>query len=133
MQESDLAGVWQLRSFRDIDSEGVEHDGPLGPDPRGLLFYSPDGHVSLNMMRTGTTEAGTARDDPQSRMYLSYAGTWRLEGNRVLHSITVAPHPRWVGTEQSRELTLDGNRLTLCGVSLSGPKRLRRVQWQRVG
>jgi Lipocalin-like domain len=46
-----LAGTWQLVAFHDLDDEGNRHEGPLGDQPRGLLCYSADGHVSVTMMR----------------------------------------------------------------------------------
>ncbi len=132
MTTSDLAGVWRLISFHDVDDEGRRHEGPLGPGPRGMLFYSADGHVCVTMMRAPHGQAaGWA--DRSAQSYMSYAGTWRRSGNQVFHVITVAPDPLWLGTEQVRDLLLDGNRLTLCGNSLVGRPQRRILQWERIG
>ena len=144
MTTSDLVGVWRLISFHDVDDEGNRHEGPLGPNPGGMLFYSVDGHVSVSMMRApqgqaaGTAgRAGTAgtagRAGPAPQGYMSYAGTWRRSGEKVFHTITVAPDPLWLGTEQVRDLLLDGDRLTLCGNSLVGRPQRRILEWERIG
>lgn len=118
---SELAGVWRLVSFHTVDEHGAVGPGPLGETPAGLLFYSADGHVAVHMM--------PAAGPPQ---YLSYAGTWHREGDRIVHSLTIAAEPDWLGTDQSRQLRLDGDRLTLTGTSLSTPDR-RVLVWQRIG
>ncbi|MFI6704133.1 lipocalin-like domain-containing protein [Streptomyces sp. NPDC050509] len=129
----DLAGVWRLVSFHDIDGEGATREGPLGPDPAGLLFYAADGFVSVHMMRT--VEHRETGDGPAERPtpgYMSYAGTWRRFGDQVVHTLTVAPNPEWIGTDQIRDLTLDGDRLTLYGDALVGRPQRRVLEWHRV-
>jgi len=119
---ADMVGAWRLVSFHDLDDAGARHEGPLGDQPRGLLCYSADGHVSVTMMRTGP--AG----EPA---YMSYAGTWRCEGTQVVHTITVAPVASWLGTDQVRDMEPDGDRLTLYGTALAGPPRRRVLEWRR--
>lgn len=126
----DLTGAWELVAYDDLDDSGNRHEGPLGPHPRGLLIYSADGHVSVTMMRadSGPSAAGV------SQAYSSYAGTWREDdGDRLRHTITVAPVPAWLGTEQAREMVLDGDKLTLVGRSLTGPGQVRVLEWRRPG
>jgi hypothetical protein len=123
MAAAELVGVWRLRSFHDLDENGGRLEGPLGEDPDGLLFYAADGHVSVTMARTD----GGHGEGPD---YLSYAGTWRRVGDRVFHHIGFAPNPDWVGTEQVRELALDGDLLTLTGTGLRTPHP-RVLVWHR--
>jgi hypothetical protein len=40
-------------SIHGLDDEGDRHEGRLDDQPRGLLRYSADGHLSVTMMRTG--------------------------------------------------------------------------------
>ncbi|MEV0634186.1 lipocalin-like domain-containing protein [Streptomyces sp. NPDC050619] len=122
----ELAGVWRLVSYHDLDKHGARHTGPLGLAPDGLLFYAPDGHLSVTMMRTSAAQPG-------DQTFNSYAGTWRREGDRVIHAIRLAPDPAWVGTEQIRELVLEGDRLRLYGTALIGPPRRRVLEWHRIG
>jgi hypothetical protein len=126
-----LIGAWELVAYEDVDEEGSHHEGPLGPAPRGLLIYSADGRVSVTMMRTVNPSAPSGRDW-EVQAYASYAGTWRHANERVYHTITVAPDPGWLGTEQARDVTLDGERLTLTGRSLARPAQSRILEWRRV-
>ncbi|MFF5982378.1 lipocalin-like domain-containing protein [Streptomyces olindensis] len=116
-----LVGVWRLVSFHTLAPDGSVSPGPLGEHPEGLLFYSAGGHVAVHMM--------PADGPPQ---YLSYAGTWHLDGDRVVHILTVAGRTEWLGTGQVRRLELDGDLLTLTGQALSSPDR-RVLVWQRTG
>ena len=117
--DADLVGVWRLASFHDVE-DGVPAPGPLGPDPQGLLFYADSRHLSVTMMSADSTA------------YMSYAGTWRRDGNRVIHHLTIAPNPDWIGTDQIRDLVYDGDRLTLYGNALVGMPRRRVLEWQRI-
>jgi len=119
-----LAGAWRLVSFHDVGEQGRTGEGPLGPDPRGLLIYTEDGHVSVSMMRTG---AGPAPG------FMGYAGRWHRRGNRVVHRIEVTPRQDWIGTEQTREAELDGDRLVLhAETTVDGQRRRRVLTWRRI-
>jgi hypothetical protein len=123
----DVVGVWWLVAFHDVDEAGARSEGPLGADPKGILVYTGDGHVSVNMMRTG------AVDNPSPRDYMGYAGTWRWSDGRIRHRILVTPRRDWIGTEQVRDATLDGDLLTLHATAVDNGRHQDRVLiWQRV-
>jgi Lipocalin-like domain len=42
---------------------------------------------------------------------IAYTGTYRVEGDKWTTKVDVAWIPEWVGTEQTRSLTVDGDRL----------------------
>lgn len=121
-QGHDLIGVWRLESFEDLDESGRRAEGPLGPEPAGLLFYSDTGQVSVTMMRT----AG------EGERFMSYAGTWRRDGDLVVHTISVAPQASWVGSEQVRQFELAGDRLVLAGTGPRATLQKRTLSWRRV-
>ncbi|MGW5661081.1 lipocalin-like domain-containing protein [Streptomyces sp. NPDC003758] len=124
--DEDLTGVWSLRSFHDLDDDGTVHEGPLGPAPAGLLVYAPGGRLSVTMMRTGPAQPG--RPD-----YMSYAGTWRRDGDRVVHTIDLAPDRSWLSTDQIRDLVFVArDELELRGRALVGRPQLRVLRWRRV-
>ncbi|MFF4208723.1 lipocalin-like domain-containing protein [Streptomyces sp. NPDC001796] len=124
----DLIGVWRLLAYVDLDEAGGSREGPLGPDPRGLLIYDGHGHMSVSMMR------GDHATAPESAtLFMGYAGTWRLVDGVVKHDVSVSAHPFQVGTELTREAELDGDRLVLHGVAtIGGRPQRRRLTWQRV-
>ena len=121
-EAGELVGAWRLLSYHDVDeADGGLSEGPLGPDPRGLLIYTGSGHVSVGMMRGSGAPS-----------YMGYAGNWRLDGTTVVHEVRVASHGHLVGTEQVRDAVLDGRHLTLYGTAVLGARRQRRVLvWER--
>lgn len=128
MSAEKLVGVWRLVSYVDLDESGNDHEGPLGPDPQGLLIYGDHGHMSVSMMRGdhATAPEGTTH-------FMGYAGTWRLDGDRVLHRVSISAHPFQVGTELVREGDLRGDTLTLRGTAvIAGRPQDRVLTWQRM-
>jgi hypothetical protein len=43
----------------------------------------------------------------------AYAGTYTVQSGKVVHHLEVAWLPSWVGSDQPREINLDGNTLTI--------------------
>ena len=141
MVADDLIGVWRLVSCLDIAEAGNTSEGPLGTAPRGLLIYDQHGYMSVSMMRSDhddgsgnppRTATGAIRTAP-GMSYLGYSGTWRLaDGPVVVHEVEVSAHPHMVGTEQIRQVVLQGDLLTLYGNAVISERPLRRMlNWQR--
>lgn len=66
--------------------------------------------------------------------YFHYAGTWRIEGDRVIHSVQHSLNPAMVGTEQVRHMTLKPFQLTLTGIEpIVGSQRTHELVWFRPG
>lgn len=136
-----LAGSWLLCSW-EIHGPG---DGavaqPFGSAPMGLLVYSPDGWMSASVCRPGRYTFPNGRsprrlDDAvvadAFRSYFHYAGLYRIEADRVIHSVRYSLNPSMVGTEQVRALALDGDRLTLRGEeAVDGGTRWHKLVWRR--
>ncbi|GAA4915088.1 lipocalin-like domain-containing protein [Streptomyces coeruleoprunus] len=120
----DLHGRWRLVSYYDEAEDGTTTEGPLGPEPYGLLYYGPD-YVSVNM----------ARGEPAPNLvnHLGYAGSWYVAGPHTLtHAIEVCSNPAWAGTEQSRTFRLEGDVLTLRGSAVvDGRTQQRVLTWKR--
>lgn len=141
MLADDLIGVWRLVSCLDITEAGNTAEGPLGTTPRGLLIYDPHGYMSVSMMRSdhedGSGERFGAITDAirtaPDMSYMGYSGKWRLaDGPVVAHEVEVSAHPHMVGTEQIREVVLEGDQLTLYGTAVISERPLRRMlNWQR--
>lgn len=140
----DLCGSWSLARFEITFSDGRAKVFPFGPDARGLLMYSLDGHMSAVLSRAdrpglGATRletSGAAPEDAKAAAfdsYLSYAGTWRLEGETVVHAVTLAQTPELVGVENRRRATLHGDVLILRYdiTARSGVVRHYTLIWER--
>jgi hypothetical protein len=118
---TDLLGGWHLVSWTLVYDDGRPPEYPLGSDERGLILYTEDGHVSATLMRTsGGVES------------FAYAGRYAVRDDAVHHSIEVATNPALVGLTSTRQIALDGFRLTLSGPDFSsGSGRTQKIVWRR--
>ncbi|MFD0405375.1 lipocalin-like domain-containing protein [Kitasatospora sp. NPDC127116] len=111
-----VMGAWQLVSFTATDAHGeVTH--PFGTEVRGLIIYTPDGHMSAHV----------AGEDG----YLGYAGTFEWLGDRVVHRTVVGSEPRWTEAHLLRTAHLAAGRLTLRSLPDDNGQILGTV-WQRM-
>ena len=142
MRQNRLLGTWRLVSWENRGAAG-EVTYPLGPDAAGYLTYTPDGHVFVALMRAG--RAAFAAGDllagsPDERAaaaagYVSYAGTYELCANTVVHHVEVSLFPNWVGAAQERLVGWDGGRLVLSTAAptlFGGRRQTARLVWERV-
>ena len=56
----------------------------------------------------------------------AYAGRYTLEGDTVTHHVEAHSTQNWVGTDFVRQVTLEGNRLTIRA------PRGRKLTWERL-
>ena len=64
---------------------------------------------------------------------VAYAGRYAFHGDHVLHDVSHASFPNWVGTVQKRYVHLDGDRLTLSTdpIPFQGREVTARLVWER--
>lgn len=137
----DLQGAWRLRSWRIRYADGRAPTAPFGEQPDGLLVYSADGWMSAAVCRgeraplpPGQSPRAADADAVTEafRSYFHYAGPYRVEGDRVVHSVRLSLNPGFVGTEQVRQVQLDGGLLTLSGEErVGGAVRRHELVWRR--
>jgi hypothetical protein len=124
MDPARLVGTWRLDRFEISFSDGRPPLHPFGEDAEGMLMYGRDGHMSAVLSRAGRAPLGASRLETSGAApmqaksaafdsYLSYAGTWRMEGASVVHAVHLAQTPELVGIENRRKATLEGDTLTL--------------------
>ena len=117
----DLLGAWRLESWSFAYDDGRPPEYPLGPDAKGIILYTADGHVSATLIRT----SGMAES-------FAYAGRYDVRDGAVFHSIEVATNHALVGITSTRYIALDGDRLTLSGPDFSaGSGRTQKIVWRR--
>jgi hypothetical protein len=134
-----VVGSWSLVSFEQ-ESQNGQLTYPLGREAKGSIFYLPNGHVSVNIMRQDRDalidrklfEDGNLRYSNLG--YLAYSGTFHIdEDNKMMtHDVSISLYPEWVGHPQIRVLKLEGEFLLL---SSDGPvgsdKDIFRLKWKR--
>lgn len=139
----DIEGSWRLRSWETRSSASRPVTAPFGDRPKGLLVYSPDGWMSATVCRGDRLPLPADRSPREVdehlvaeayRSYFHYAGTYRVEAGSVIHSVRYSLNPNFVGTEQFRQMRIDGPLLTLTGIDRAGnAERHHELVWQRCG
>lgn len=136
-----LVGSWHLRSWRLGYSDSDRERLAFGESAQGMLLYTADGWMSAAIcsgQRAPFPEVHSHRElEPELlneayHSYFHYAGTWRIEGDEVVHSVTLSLNPNFPGTEQRRRIQLDGDTLVLYGEEPQGDRvRTHTLTWQR--
>jgi len=69
------------------------------------------------------------------RSMVAYGGTYRCEGDRVIHDCDISWNQSFTGTQQVRTMAFDGDRLTLSPPPspdpTDGTMSVRRLVWER--
>ncbi len=145
---SDLCGVWQLVRWEIAYSDDRPPSHPFGPDATGLIQYTTDGGMSACIARAARPplSSDSVRHAPEAERlsafesYFQYAGSYFVrehEGRwQVVHQVSHALNPNFVGTDQVRNMDFD----RLGGLTLSasdalpgaaGVVRHHRLIWQK--
>ena len=105
--ENPILGTWKLQSLVYEALATGQRSRPFGDHPDGYLSYSPDGR----MYAIGVAEDRPKPHDPvpteeekvklQGSM-LAYAGTYTVDGEKVVHHVDISWNESWTGTDQVR-------------------------------
>jgi hypothetical protein len=119
MSTSALAGAWRLLVLEFRSDGQVVY--PAGRDAAGTCFYDAMGNMALQIMRVDRPRfasadflSGTAEEIlAAAKGYLAYGGTYVVDEVHgvVVHHVTHALFPNWVGTDQVRFFKRAGSRL----------------------
>jgi len=143
-----LLGTWHLVRWDITYGDGRKPSLPFGAQATGMIMYSTDGHMNACIARAGRVplSSESVRSAPEAERlaafesYFQYAGPYaiRTEGGRrqVVHTVTHALNPNFVGTRQIRnmEFSSDGVQLTLSAsdtVPGTDVARHHRLVWSR--
>lgn len=140
MAESNpFIGTWKLVSWEVTQPDGTIRC-PFGKDVMGYLTYTADGYMSAEIMDPDRRQsdpdfplenaaAQTLPDPDRARAYstyLSYCGTYTVEGDTVTHHVLAGLIPSWTGSDQHRPFRFDQGRLVI-GVGS------QKLTWERCG
>ena len=107
-----LVGIWKLFSYEVEIKESGEFFYPLGENPTGFICITENNHVMVTLTGEDRKPASSSEDSAELlNSLVSYAGTYRIEGNEWITSVLVAWKPDWVNTEQRRQFEIKNNRL----------------------
>jgi hypothetical protein len=115
-----LLGTWRLvRWYNEADDGTITE--PFGADAIGFISYSEDGYMFAHLATASRPRfaaddmaSGTpAEDSAALKTYVSYAGRYEIDGDDVVHHVELASFPNWTGTDQRRQIHIEGARLRL--------------------
>lgn len=137
-----LLGAWHLRSYvEEREGSGAHH--PLGREAGGSLIYTPDGCVSVLMMRadrpafaSGDWFRPTPDEVAAASAFIAYSGRYVVDeaARTVAHDIDVSFFPNWIGHRQVRTAELEGDELILtptAPILSEGRLVVPRLRWRR--
>jgi hypothetical protein len=134
-----LQGTWRLKSYVVTTTAG-ERSTPYGENPSGYLSYSADGRMQVIAAATNRI-APVDSDSPDNEkvaLYdtmFAYAGTYSVQGDKVIHHVDISWNESWTGTDQVRLFEVSGNTLTLAtriADPASGTEAHYAVAWEKV-
>jgi hypothetical protein len=140
MKQNHLVGTWRLASWENRSADG-QVTYPFGQDAAGYITYTEDGYMFVAIMTANrplfTSEdplgGNTAEKAAAAETYISYCGTYEIEGEKVIHHIKVSSFPNWVGSAQERIFELKEDKLLLSTrpLPLSGRQQTAHLVWER--
>ena len=140
MEVSDIIGCWKLVDAYEDRGGDIRPNPYVGENATGYLHYLAGNRVSLAVSLAGRKPMSVSdrRKAPAEELaesaltFDAYAGRFSFpEPGLIAHHIEISTFQNQVGTDLVREITLDGETLTLCPVLKQGEPR-RGLIWQRI-
>ncbi len=133
-----IVGTWALETWRRYETDGTSFY-PFGERPDGLLIYTPEGHMAVQMvqadrekLKTDDALGGTLSERAHAySTCLAYFGRYQVEGESVVHLLDGSLFPNWSGTHQARPFVLDGSQLVLQVKEPDG-RLSNEIVWRRL-
>ena len=111
-------GTWTLLSMETEDLETGQKRNLLGVHPSGYLSYGPDCRMSAILVKESREgPAALVATDPESidlyRGLIAYAGSYAIDGYKIIHHIEASWNQAWTGTTQVSQFNINGRSLYL--------------------
>ena len=137
---NDLVGTYNLLSWENrYESGAITY--PLGHDAKGVISYAPDGFMFVHIMANNRKNHSvndlfggkTSEIKDSATSHISYCGTYEINGNEVIHHVSVSSFPNWVNSEQRRNWHFQDDRLLLSaqGLQVGNEKVGAYLIWKR--
>lgn len=136
-----LLGSWRLVTMETRFNDGrVRY--PYGREAVGYILYTPEGWMSATIMAGGRAPfgidygrgEGTSEKAAAFEGYLSYAGRYTFQGDRVIHHVEASLIPDWVGIDLLRLAAFHEDQLHLSTEPTTRGETTRTtvIIWERV-
>jgi hypothetical protein len=137
-----VVGTWKLVSWVEEETESKAQHKNFGDNPIGVLTYTADGRMSIIFADPKRTAPASpkATDAEAAQLYRSmvaYAGSYRLEGNKVFVKVDVSWNRVWDGQDRPpTTVEIKGERLTYKTAPFVSPflgkQMVATLIWERV-
>ncbi|SHK17090.1 Lipocalin-like domain-containing protein [Bradyrhizobium lablabi] len=129
LSPEDLVGTWKMLStVRQVEGSDKVIEN-LGEHPKGILIITQDHRFMIIETGDGRKAASTTEEFAAlQKSELAYSGLVTFspdpnnsQGLKMTNKVDIAWNEEWTGTDQTRFLSLDGNRLTIPTPLLKNP------------
>ena len=134
-----LVGTWKLTTWTVQVVGETSSREPYGPNPKGRLVLTRDGHWIMIVTGAHRMPAKTAEEKAALLdSLLAYSGKYRIEGDVVTVRVDMSSNEIFAGAnqEQTRFFKIDGDKLTLrtpeiASAALPGKRLIGTLTWNR--
>ena len=137
-----LYGTWQLVSAtRRFVATGEKSEG-FGARPSGYLTYTRDGRMIAILTKDGRpkpSDMSKATDQDRVELFnsmIAYAGKFTVDGDKVTHHVDISWNENWTGTNQLRNVRLEGRKLYIRGDAQpsgsDGRQVIAELEWEKL-
>lgn len=143
--KNEIIGSWKLLSYIEVPVGGEEYLFPMGANPKGMLLFSPDGYMSVqisvkNPIRFDSEDRFSITDDKiatRAKGYIAFTGKYAADNflSQVTYYIETSLNPNWEGAKQVRKLDFEGDILyqkSVEPISSNGQMVHAYMTWQRI-
>ena len=119
--KNELIGSWKLLSYIEVPIEGEDSLFPMGKNPYGILLYSADGYMSVQIAKderlffesNDKLIATPAEMSSALAGYIAFAGRFKIDNNNAIVSymIKTSLFPNWKNTVQHRKVDFEGDNI----------------------
>ncbi len=145
MAQQQFVGTYRLVSSQLVSEDGQTTLEPLGENGQGLLIFDQHGKLSAHLMNPDRPNfasnqmfVGTDSEVQQAyKGYIAFWGDYTVDAEQRVMSYDVqgSLYPNYIGHNEKRFYTFDGDRLTLktTPMTLEGEKKFVGVLvWERL-
>jgi len=138
--KEELYGRWRIAGwYQEYDDGRVVH--PFGEKPAGFITYQRPNFMSCTISRAdrqnfqtgGQWDADAAEKAAAYDGFMSYCGTFDVEGDEIRHKVELSIFPNWIGSAQKRKVVMDGDTMELRARLEAGTAEARTaiLKWTR--
>ncbi|BAY85653.1 hypothetical protein NIES267_51540 [Calothrix parasitica NIES-267] len=127
-QNNPLLGTWKLISIKAILPDGSINNEAFGINPIGYITYTVEGKMMVMFSKSERQLLSGNSASPLTSAihsvpieeraeafstFNSYAGSYTVDGDKVIHHVEIASIPNRIGKSLTRTFTINENQVAL--------------------